>query len=152
MILLPPGRSYSASSGPTPPQTQALVLVSANTNRPRQREPLSRRLSPESIAELVATHEAGTTSRDLAKRYKISKTSVLAILHDNGIPVRAQRRMTDHEVDEAVAKYEAGWSLAKLGQHFDIDDETVRGRLLRRGPDAGSSRPARSRRIPISNQ
>lgn len=65
---------------------------------------LDRRLSPDTIAELVAAYRTGTSTNQLCRRYAISKGGVLRILADHGVTMRYQS-MTDEEINQAVALY-----------------------------------------------
>ena len=94
---------------------------------------LHHRLTTDAIGQLVADYRQGIRVDDLVDRYKISKTSVLTLLHQQGVPRRFCRRLSDTDVQEAAKLYAAGWSLRRIGQHFGVDDETIRYRLKRQG-------------------
>jgi len=65
---------------------------------------LYRRLSPETIVELVAAYQAGESTNSLCRRFGISKCGVLKLLADHNIAMR-QQPMTSNEIDEAVRLY-----------------------------------------------
>ena len=56
---------------------------------------LYRRLSPETIAELVAAYEAGESTNSLCRRFGISKGGVLKLLADHNIAMRQQPMTQD---------------------------------------------------------
>ena len=94
-----------------------------------KRHKITQRLSPETIAQILAEYQSGISTPVLAKQYDISTTAVKRLLHINGVLVRRYHRLSEDEVLAAVKLYEAGWSLAKIGRKLDADDETVRRRL-----------------------
>ena len=96
---------------------------------------LSQRLQLETITQLLADYQAGSSTPALARQYRISATSVKTLLHARGVAVRRPRKLTEPEVLTAAELYQAGWSLAKLGQKFDVDDTTVWRRLKQVGVD-----------------
>ncbi|HYB82938.1 MAG TPA: helix-turn-helix domain-containing protein [Mycobacterium sp.] len=65
---------------------------------------LDRRLSPDTIAELVAAYRTGTSTNELCRRHGISKGGVLKILAEHGVAMRHQP-MTRDEIDQAVQLY-----------------------------------------------
>lgn len=81
---------------------QKRPLTSAKTKvQPRR---LDRRLSPETVAELVATYRSGASTNMLCQRYEISKGGILKVLRDHGVIMR-QQSMTPDEIDQAVQLY-----------------------------------------------
>lgn len=93
---------------------------------------LRRRLGPETIAQVVADYQAGTSTPTLMKQYKISKGAVLRLLQDHGIAMRHQP-MTEQEITEAIQLYGQGWTLASVGEHFGRNPSTIQGLLRRAG-------------------
>ena len=65
-------------------------------------------------------------------RYGLGKGTVLRLLRDAGVSLRAQGQK-NIDLDEAITRYEAGWSVAKLGVVYDCDGETVRTALKTAG-------------------
>lgn len=116
-------RQVSEMAVESSPQRDSALRV------PRQVE---RRLGKQAIEELVASYAAGVPSTQLAVAYRLSKGSVLRLLHEHGVAMRRQP-LTQSEVDQAVALYRAGWSLARLGAKFSVDGMTVRAALLKQG-------------------
>lgn len=53
---------------------------------------LQHRLSEQQLQELIQRYEAGAAASALSKRYGIGKSSVLRLLHERGVPVRARGR------------------------------------------------------------
>jgi lambda repressor-like predicted transcriptional regulator len=95
---------------------------------------VQRRLPPEAITELAAAYRAGATVPELAKRFRIHRTTVLAHLQRMGISRRAnQRKLTDEQVAEAAGLYATGSSTAQLGERFDVSAETMRHTLWKAG-------------------
>lgn len=94
---------------------------------------LYRRLSPETIAELVAAYQAGESTNSLCLRFGISKGGVLKLLADHNIAMR-QQPMTQDEVDEAVRLYVAdGLSIRAITQRLGKSKGSVWKALHDRG-------------------
>jgi transposase-like protein len=74
------------------------------TNAKIQTRRLDRRLSPDTVDELVAAYRSGTSTNELCRRYDVSKGGVLKVLADHGIAMRYQP-MTDDEINQAVRLY-----------------------------------------------
>jgi DNA-directed RNA polymerase sigma subunit (sigma70/sigma32) len=101
---------------------------SARTVRSHQ---LQHRLKPDETNELLADYNVGTTIDALAEQFRVNRTTVLSILDRAGAERRAG--VIDRNLDEARRLYESGSSLAQVGQHFDVDPETVRRALKKNG-------------------
>jgi transposase-like protein len=79
---------------------------------------LSRRFTPETIAELVAAYQAGESTNSLCRRFGISKGGVLGLLADHGVAMR-QQPMTPAEIDRAVQLYvDNRLSIRTIAQHL----------------------------------
>lgn len=98
-----------------------------------RRHKLTQRLSPETITQLLTDYQAGSCTVAVAKRYKISKTSVKTLLHSHGIPLRGGPHLSESDVLAAAELYQAGWSLVRIGRQLGVDGETVRRRLRQIG-------------------
>lgn len=94
---------------------------------------LVHRLTEDAVSQLIADYRHGVKISDLVLRYGISRQSITTLLRRHGIATRFRQKLSDADVDEAGRLYAAGWSLAKIGQHFGVNDETVRYRLRRNG-------------------
>jgi hypothetical protein len=86
------------------------------TARPQVHE-VRRRLTKETIEQLVADYEAGLSTPALVEKYHLAKGTVLNLLKEHGTTMRHQL-MTEAEIVEAIQLYRAGWSLARVGQHL----------------------------------
>lgn len=100
---------------------------------PRPPHKLAHRLDEEAVARLVADYGGGAPVQALVQSYKISKTSVLAILHAHDVPIRFPGRPDDETLQRATELYEAGLSLLRVSQQVDVPDETLRRHLRERG-------------------
>jgi hypothetical protein len=92
----------------------------------------TKRLGPETIAALVADYQAGFPGTALMTKYGLGKGTVLDLLHQAGVKLRAQGRR-NIDLVEATQLYEAGWSLVRLADTYDCDAETVRKALREAG-------------------
>ncbi|WP_418001557.1 hypothetical protein ACNO8X_14565 [Mycobacterium sp. PDNC021] len=75
-----------------------------STNAKIQTRKLDRRLSSDTVAELVAAYQSGVSTNQLCEQYSISKGGVLKLLADHGVAMR-QQPMTDAEINQAVHLY-----------------------------------------------
>jgi lambda repressor-like predicted transcriptional regulator len=87
-----------------------------------------RRLEPPEVARLVADYKAGASMKELAKRHGIHRTTVAHWLYENAVELRRQG-IAEDQVGEVTQLYAEGWSLARLGERYECDAETVRSVL-----------------------
>ncbi len=99
--------------------------------RPPQ-ERLSRRLTPDRLAQLVADYETGVPTTELVSRYGIAKGSVIRLLHDRGVIMRLQSP-TAEQIEQAIKLYATGLSLAAVGERLGFTAHTIRRVLLGSG-------------------
>jgi hypothetical protein len=103
-------------------QMVELAEKSAKTSV-RTREPLpqeqrvDRRLSSETIAELVQTYRDGASTTQLRQQYELGQGSVIKILHKHGVAMRNQG-LGDNDIAVAATLYRDGTTLAQLGERF----------------------------------
>lgn len=85
------------------------------------------RLSPEQITELIEARTAGGQINDLAARFGIHRSTVIAHLNSAGVPGQRYRgkTLTPDQVTGAAALYESGLSLSAVGERFDVDKRQV---------------------------
>jgi DNA-directed RNA polymerase specialized sigma24 family protein len=119
--------------------SQLADLVSAPSNQgsalvadPAVFARVHRRLSPAERAELAQAYGEDQTVMALADRFEISRTTVLKVLHNEGVPI-PYRKMGSAELDEARRLYETGWSFARVGAHLGVDPTTVHKAFQRAG-------------------
>lgn len=89
---------------------------SAGSSKVRPRR-LDRRLSPNTIAELVDAHRSGTSTTKLCEKHGLSKGGLLRILQEHGVEMRNQP-MTEDEIDRAVKLYSEGHSLNAVARQL----------------------------------
>lgn len=93
---------------------------------------VDRRLSAETIAELVAAFENGESVPDLARQYEVSKRALRQLLRDQGMQMRKQP-LFDNEVELAMNLYADGLSLREIGEQLGRGKTTVCNALVRCG-------------------
>lgn len=102
---------------------------------------VSRRLSTETIDELVQAYRDGVGTPELRRRYQLSQGSVLRLLKTHGVTMRRQG-LSDHDLPAATTLYEGGSSLSEIGDRFGISHSAVRRALIAHGvvmrPEGGS--------------
>jgi hypothetical protein len=93
-----------------------------------QTQRVDRRLSAESIAELVQAYRDGVGTPELRRLYDLSQGSVIKILHERGVQMRNQG-LADDDVAAAAELYRGGATLAQLGERFGVSPNAVRRAL-----------------------
>jgi predicted DNA-binding protein (UPF0251 family) len=91
--------------------------------QPRRSKQKQVRLSPADIDQLIELYVAGKEINDLASQFEISRTTVMKHVERAGAPRR--RGVIVEHLNEARCLYEQGWSLARVGEHFGVDPNTV---------------------------
>ncbi|HVF06381.1 MAG TPA: hypothetical protein VNA20_16180 [Frankiaceae bacterium] len=103
------------------------------TLAPRAAHKLAHRLDPEKVQQLLTAYQQGAAVKELVHRYKISKTSVLTLLHLHNIAIRLPGRPDEATLRRATKLYEGGLSLLRVSEAVDVPDETLRRYLRERG-------------------
>lgn len=93
---------------------------------------LIHRISTHQIAAMTDHYKQGWSSQRIATTYGVSKTSVVQLLRDAGVPIRRQG-LTAEQATEAARLYRAGQSLARIGERFVVSPGCVRQNLVERG-------------------
>jgi lambda repressor-like predicted transcriptional regulator len=143
-------RRYSKPvyQGPQLRQTVEMVEKSEKT-QVRRSHPLPqvrrvyRRLSAETITELVQAYRDGAPTTELRQHYDLSQGSIIKILHEHGVAMRRQG-LTDHDAARAAKLYRSGATLAQLSKQFDVSYGAVRRALVSAGAvlrPRGGSKP-----------
>ncbi len=86
---------------------------------------MQHRLCREEIIKLITRYQAGALIKDLATEFDLDRRTVSAVLKREGATLRL-RGLTPEQIAQAVHLYGQGWSLAKIGDKFKVDAETVR--------------------------
>lgn len=107
-----------------------------------------RRLRAADVDALLERYRAGETIMQLAGRFGISRTTVMAHLDRRGVERRAIAKLWDDAALTVAARsYDRGYSLAHVAAEFGLDPSTVANRLRRAGvsirPDEAGGDPAR---------
>jgi hypothetical protein len=101
---------------------------------PAARRPTQRRLRPTDIDALIDRYRAGDTINELAYRFAVNRTTVIAHLDRRGIERRAIATQWDHQTLTLAARnYADGSSLADIAAQFGLDPSTVANRFRRAG-------------------
>jgi hypothetical protein len=90
---------------------------------------VDRRLSSETIAELVQTYRHGVSTTQLRHQYELGQGSVIKILHEHGVVMRNQG-LADDDILVAATLYRDGKTLAQLGERFGVSPNAVRRALV----------------------
>lgn len=81
--------------------------------------------------EIVELFESGLKVSEIARRFSVSTSPIMAILDRNGIDRHVETH--DFDVDLAAALYESGKTLMEVGKVCGVSYMTVRRRLKERG-------------------
>jgi hypothetical protein len=68
----------------------------------------------------------------LARKFRVHRTTISGCLHKLAVPLRRQG-LHDENLAEAARLYREGWSLARLGEKYECNAETIRQFLLKHG-------------------
>src|ERR1700757_3677671 len=98
----------------------------------RQTQRIDRRLSSETIVELVQAYRDGASTTELRRRYDLSQGSVIKILHGHGVEMRGQG-LAESDIPTAIDLYRDGATLAQLGERFGLSLNAVRRALMAGG-------------------
>jgi hypothetical protein len=113
-----------------------VVIVSGQQARDAvalpQTQRVDRRLSAETIAQLVQAYGDGASTTELRRRYELSQGSVIRILHDHDVEMRGQG-LADEDVPTAAELYRDGATLAQLGGQFGVSPNAIRRALFSAG-------------------
>jgi hypothetical protein len=101
------------------------------SDRSRPARQVQRRLYTDEVLRLVSAYTQGDTINELATTFGIHRTTALVHLERQGAPRRSGT--VTRNINEATRLYEDGWSLARVGEHFAVDGETVRRPLRAAG-------------------
>jgi transposase len=114
-----------------------LPIISQTGRLERQQRPsakpprrVRRRLTPAAIQQLCAHYQAGSSTRELATRYGLSKTAATALLREREIPIRRQG-LSDQQVRQAVQLYEAGSSVVQVARTMNLPASSIYDALQR---------------------
>jgi DNA-directed RNA polymerase specialized sigma24 family protein len=85
-------------------------------------------LSPQQVASVVALYEPGVSVSEVASRFDVHHTTVLAHLRRQSIPLR-RTGLNRPQVEEATHLYRGGWTLMEIGLKFGVSQGAVRRAL-----------------------
>ena len=93
-----------------------------------------RRLHDREVDALIDAYRVGATILELAGRFAIHRTTVIAHLNRRGVQRRlVAKQWDDDALSEAARSYANGASLADIAKQNDLDPQTVANRLRRSG-------------------
>ena len=95
--------------------------------------------------EIVNLYSNGSTTKDIAKRFGVSKSTVVNILNKNNIPLKPSRCVQKHldfDLDLAIKLFNDGLSYPKISKIMGCNEKTVRRNLYSVGLKRNLSAPA----------
>lgn len=107
---------------PTPVPVSPIAHRATPQNLPHR---LDHKVSPETIAQLIADYESGTPSTQLTRIYGLGKGSVLKLLRESGIQMR-HHGLSRENLEEAASLYKDAWSLPRVAERFGCRVGSVR--------------------------
>ncbi|ACV78462.1 COG3415 family protein [Nakamurella multipartita] len=110
------------------------VTVTQSSHSSRRRAPvkIGARVSAGIKQEVAAAYEAGSSARAVARKYDLTKNTVIEALRELGIPLRPAG-LGGAQVEEAIKLYEAGKSCAQVAAILGEYPSTVNETLKRHG-------------------
>ena len=117
------------------------VFEDARGPNVRELRQAQRRLSSAELKVLIADYEPGDRVGELAKVYRLHRTTVARHVARAG---KTRLVMTEAQIDEAVVLYGDGWTLHDVGQRLRVADQTIRRALVER---AVTIRPGGRRKV-----
>lgn len=93
---------------------------------------LRRRLSSETIVEVVQRYQAGQHTTALSKEYGISKSGLISLLRSEGVTLR-RRPLSKAATERAVRLYKHGLTIQQVADRVDSSYGTIRNMLHREG-------------------
>ena len=93
---------------------------------------LRRRLEPALVKQIAREYESGATTPSLCETYGLSKTGILRVLRDEGVPLR-RRPLTRDQITLAKTLYERSQPIAAIATRLDTSYNNVRQRLIKEG-------------------
>jgi hypothetical protein len=85
---------------------------------------VQRRLTPKEIEQLLTEYRAGDSMQELARKWRLHRTTVTEHLRRSSIAVR-HRGIPTERLDESIRHYGHGWSCQRLAERYGCDDETM---------------------------
>ena len=89
---------------------------------PRQHQ---RRLRPDELTQLKSEYLSGVAVKQLAKRFGITRQTVIECMRREGVP-RRYPKLGQEAIDKAASLYRSGWSLVAVGGALSVNPSTVR--------------------------
>ncbi|HVT22809.1 MAG TPA: hypothetical protein VHD58_05765 [Mycobacteriales bacterium] len=81
---------------------------------------------------MIIDYQEGATSRELAAKYNVPKSSVLVLLRNEGV-VRPPSRIRDEQIENAVGLIAQGKSVAIVADELGIAVRSLYHQLKQRG-------------------
>jgi hypothetical protein len=97
------------------------TVVVPQPYRPRR---VRQRLGEKMVQTIIAAYAGGKTTPDLVAIYGISKTSLLSMLHEQGL-ARRKPGLSAEQIVEASARRANGESYDVIGRRFGVFGSTV---------------------------
>lgn len=125
---------------PSPSELTKLVQQSRNSGSiPASPEPsrvptrsLRRRLSPQTIEELVTRYTGGDSIRALSREYGVSRSGLCGLLQKEDVTLREQG-VSREGVENAVRLYKSGLTIRQVAEHVGYSYGTIRTALHEHG-------------------
>ena len=84
-----------------------------------------RRLSPETIAQVVECYQTGATAAELGAEHGVSKNGMLKLLREQGVQIRA-KSLPIAVVTQAKHLYERGMSMRQVSEQLGVSRTALR--------------------------
>lgn len=112
------------SKSPVSPGSDDSVASPSRKTRPRPTRSI--------VSKMIIDYQEGATSRELAAKYNVPKSSVLVLLRNEGV-VRPPSRIRDEQIENAVGLIAQGKSVAIVADELGIAVRSLYHQLKQRG-------------------
>jgi transposase-like protein len=144
-MLLPPTLGAVTKLAQMSRQTKSVAISIEKTETPRRS--LRRRLSPQTIEELVARYTAGEKTPALSRECGISGSGLRDLLRAEGVSLRGHA-ITPEDAERAVHLYGRGMTIKQVVAQIGYSDGTIR-RVLRKHGVVTKSRGRKMRAVNV---
>lgn len=83
----------------------------------------------EKLKDVIESYRNGSTSMEIAERYKVSYKTILSVLRLNNVVIRpggGNQRLSSSKVYEILLQYAEGHTLSSLSRGHKVDRATIR--------------------------
>lgn len=92
-----------------------------------------REFNDDELKEIVSLYQAGKMTREIGEMFKVSKTTIVKLLRQQGVEVTKSKAQAKLNVDEVISMYKNNYTIEKIAKRFSVCPQTVRRCLTAHG-------------------